>query len=331
MANLSLTKQKIIDYLVQNPQTPVVKLVGHFLISKQAIQKHLKELIEMNLIFKSGLPPKVFYSILPVNSQFNVSKIDSDLVKDYIIITPAGQKKTGTEAFEYWCSQRDYDPMQYIDIYKEILEKYSKYYNNHGLINATSKFQDTFKQECQIDKCFYGSFSSIEIFGKTGIYTQMLYAKQSGNKVNMLEFFPQIANQITNLIKHYNIQAVGFVAPTVSRKIQLLKELEKYLKLTLPKVKITKIKNQFLVPQKTLSKSSERKQNADETFVVEYVPQVKNILLIDDFVGSGSSFNSIAKKIKFKHNCTIICFAISGTPNGVINNQNNKFEVINEA
>jgi hypoxanthine phosphoribosyltransferase len=110
--------------------------------------------------------------------------------------------------------------------------------------------------------------------------------------------------------------------------------LEKYLKINLPKITIKKVSSEFLIPQKSLSKQSARIQNANNTFVVENASPCSNILLIDDFVGSGSTLNYIAKKIKSKilnKQVKITCFAISGTPNGIINNENEKFEVVNEA
>lgn len=332
---MSPTKINILKFLNDNPQTSVVKLVDHFSISKQAMHKHLRELIELKQIEKKGLPPRVYYSAIlqhQLNNTFDNFNLDSDFeLNNFIIITPSGEKYTGIKAFKSWCKERGFSIDKYYQIYQEIHQKYQQYYDLNGLINATEKVKNTFGTDCFIDQCYYNSFSAIEIFERTGIYSQMLYAKQSGNKKNMLELFPEFAQKVYFLIKTNNIQAIGFIPPTVPRKIQLMKEIEKYLNLSLPKVTIQKITNQYIVPQKTLSKPSERKQNANSTFAVEYVPEVKNILLIDDFVGSGSSFNFVAKKIKSKQNCNITCLAISGTPNGIINNQNNKFEVINEA
>lgn len=329
---MSPTKQSIIKYLIQNPQTSVVKLLVQFTISKQAMHKHLKELIELGEIEKQGLPPKVYYSIRKNINSSNLPQLNDDNLSNFITINAIGIKKTGVHAFVEWCNERNYDVNSYYNMYLETISKYDKYYNEIGVIDATHKIQNTFENECYVDTCMYYSFSAIEIFGKTGIYAQMLYAKQSGNKQNMIEIFPEFAQKVHHIIKKYKIEAIGFVPPTVPRKIQLIKELQKYLKLLLPRIEIQKISNEYLVPQKTLSKPSDRKLNAENTFVVESVPTVNNILLLDDFVGSGSSFNYIAKKIKLRNRtCKVICFAISGTPNGIINNENKKFEVINEA
>lgn len=324
-------KINIVTYLGANPQTSVVKLIDQFGISKQALHKHLKELIEEGEIQKQGLPPKVFYSKKIKIDVATYDFLDQTKLTEFVTISASGEKLNGQIAFAKWCNDRGFDITKYYQIYVETKNRYKTYYDSNGLINATSKIQNTFGADCYVDNCFYSSFSAIEIFGRTGIYAQMLYAKQSGNKKNMQILLPDFAQKVQLLIMSKNIQAIGFVPPTVPRKVQLMKEIEKYLSLSLPKIIIQKISNEYIVPQKTLSKPNERRQNAQNTFAVEYVPNVKNILLIDDFVGSGSSFNFIAQKIKTKHNCNITCLAISGTPNGIVNNQNNKFEIINEA
>ena len=334
---LSPIKQKLLDYLKNNPQSSVIKMTRGFEISKQAMHKHLSELISFNLIFKQGLPPKVFYSAVDsISSTKNVAEyvlgLSAGLVNltNFTVISSSGVKSSGVSAFLNWCLERKFDYIKYLEIYQVTLKKYEIYYSD-GLIDATNKVRGLFKEECYIDSCYYASFSAIEIFGKTGIYAQMLYAKQSGNRANMVEIFPEIKQKILKLILDKNIQAVGFIPPTVTRKVQLMTELENYLAISLPKVKITKIKYEYTVPQKTLTQPKDRIENAKNTFVVESVPSVDRILLIDDFVGSGSSFNYVAQKIKLKHGSNVICFAIAGTPNGVINQNVKQFEVINEA
>jgi len=54
------------------------------------------------------------------------------------------------------------------------------------------------------------------------------------------------------------------------------------------------------VPQKSLGKIEERINNAEHTFAVNETVKYKHLLLIDDAVGSGSTMNQIAGKIKQK-------------------------------
>ena len=81
---MSPTKQLIVTFLEQNPQTSVVKLLDEFSISKQAMHRHLKELIEQGEIHKQGLPPRVYYSIKPKSSIKHNHTFDSSLLSDFV-------------------------------------------------------------------------------------------------------------------------------------------------------------------------------------------------------------------------------------------------------
>jgi DNA-binding Lrp family transcriptional regulator len=326
----TIPKQKIVKYLQTNERTTVVELINEFKLSRQAIQKHLKELLEAEYIKKEGTPPKVYYSIKNLTPKKLEQNDKHDYLNDFYYIDSVGIAHKGNEGFEYWCQERKFDFETYSIKYKSIIEAYSKYKKN-GLIDATIKMHDTFQDDLHVDKAFYSDFSEIEIFGKTKLYSQLFYSKQSGKKSNMIKMFELIKDQIMFLFDKYNIDQVGFVPPTVKREVQLMTEFKNYLNIQLPNISISKIKNEYTVPQKLLSKPAERIQNAKNSFHVNQGQILNNILLIDDFVGSGSSLNYVAKKIKAKNpKAIIIAYAISGTSNGIINNSK-KFEVINEA
>jgi predicted amidophosphoribosyltransferase len=83
------------------------------------------------------------------------------------------------------------------------------------------------------------------------------------------------------------------------------------------------VSNAIAVPQKALSKLYERVANARNTFVVLEKKKYKNILILDDAIGSGATINEIAKKIKDKKVAKhTIGLAITGSYKG--------FEVISE-
>ena len=77
-----------------------------------------------------------------------------------------------------------------------------------------------------------------------------------------------------------------------------MKFIEDKLNSHLPKLKIIKITGLIPVPQKSLSKLQERINNANHSFSVQSEVSFKNLLLIDDAVGSGTTMNEIASKIK---------------------------------
>ena len=152
----------------------------------------------------------------------------------------------------------------------------------------------------------------------------LLYAKQSQNKNLIKELILDIEPRVQQLIKKYDIDAIGFIPPTVKREIQFMKELENNLLLHVPKIKIVKVKTEVTVPQKTLSKLDDRIENASRTIIVDGDLKYKNVLLIDDAVGSGATLNETAAQIKNKGICSgnIIGLAITGSVKG--------FDVISE-
>jgi predicted amidophosphoribosyltransferase len=110
----------------------------------------------------------------------------------------------------------------------------------------------------------------------------------------------EIKEKINTLISVYKIDAIAYVPPTIRRETQLMKVLANGLKINLPSIEIQKIGGIIPVPQKSLNKIEERISNAENTFVVKGNVSYKNVLLIDDAVGSGSTLNQIAGKIKNK-------------------------------
>jgi hypothetical protein len=323
-------KHKIFDYISNNIQVQTIVLINHFGMSRQAMQVHLKQLVTANMITKVGVPPNVYYSVSP-RAIDSPAKLGTSILDEFQVITPVGNLIEGADAMVYWTDKRDFNYNDYIIRYGIIKSKYNNYKDSYNLIDATEKMKNTFRNSTYIDKAYIGEFSSIEIFGKTPIYAKLLYAKLGSNKKLMIDLFEGPKKQILEIIKIYKIDMLGFVTPTVDRKVQLMDELRKYLNINLPIIKIVKIKNQYAVPQKTLKLPTERIENAINTFIVPQQVILQNILLIDDFVGSGSSLNYISEKIKkIQPNCQIITYAIAGTPNGIVN-VSKEFEVVNEA
>jgi len=102
-----------------------------------------------------------------------------------------------------------------------------------------------------------------------------------------------------------------------------MQELERNLNLSLPSLKIVKVKTPIIVPQKTLNKLADRIENARDTIMVNDARQYKTLLLLDDALGSGATLNETAKKIKKQKLAeNIIGLAITGSFSG--------FEVISE-
>ena len=174
----------------------------------------------------------------------------------------------------------------------ETRKKYLSYFNSNHLIDGTEKLRNTKGiGEIGVKQLFYLDFYAIERFGKTKLGTLMHYAKQGQNKNLMKEIVSEIRNRISFIIVNLGIEAILYVPPMISRKVQIMDYLEKNLKLDIPKMEVKKISNQIIVPQKALSKLFERVTNAKNTFIVPYQKAYKKVLILDDAVGSGATMN----------------------------------------
>lgn len=320
------TSDKIIQYIKERGRVSPKQLSDHLEITPRAVFKQLRQLLAEGKISKIGRPPKVFYG--PVEKmtgkkKYQIPNTTKNLIeKRFIEITPAGEIEKGWDAFVNWCAKRELDVLKSAKDYANIIEKYDAI-RKDGLLDGMRKMKNTFPK-VYLDHLFYLDFYSIERFGKTKLGKTLLYAKQSQNKTMIKELAGEIKPNIKKLIKKYNIDMIGFIPPTVKREVQFMRELENNLDLKIGKIDITKIKTPIIVPQKTLNKLEDRIENARITFIVGEKTFCKNILLIDDAVGSGATLNEIAGQIKEKRIARgrVIGLAITGSIKG--------FDVISE-
>lgn len=321
------TKERIIKYIEKRESVSAKEIIDYVEISKQAIFLHLKRLIEEGLISKVGTPPNVFY--IPSQKKDIKDNIvfSDDLEKtindNFLFITSIGEVKEGTDGFIHWCDRNNLKPIKTATEYKNTLEKHNKHRLSSGLIDGTGKIKTSFK-EVYLDKVFYVDFYAIERFGKTKLGQLLLYSKQSQDKKMIRDLSLAIKDKVDALINEYDIDAICFIPPTVKREVQLMKELEKHLKLSIKRVNIVKIKSDIVIPQKTLNKIEDRVENAENTFYINDNGGYRNILIIDDAIGSGATLNVVAQKIKKAriNKGKIIGLAIAGSYKG--------FDVISE-
>ncbi len=320
------TYHDIYEYINKNGQASIVELFNHFKISRQAIFRHINRLQKEDLIYKIGKSPRVFYLPKKQSKIANTGIISEDkkeiINENYLIITPDGRRLEGVEGFEYWCDKHNLPIEKTANEYVDTLKKYNKY-KNEGLINATSKIKDSF-EEIGLDALYYKDFYSIERFGKTKLGLILLYAKQSQDRNLIKEIENIIRPSIVDIINNNDIDAIGFIPPTVKREVQLMRELERSLSISLPIINLVKIKGDIAIPQKTLNKIEDRIENARKSIILDDKKVYNNILLIDDAVGSGATLNETAIQIKNRQLCKgkIIGLAITGSFKG--------FDVISE-
>lgn len=317
------TSQKILDYIAKNGQASGKELVDYLGdITPRAVRKQLKGLLESGELRKVGRPPKVFYLLAAhpvartINAQASIIDERTRQVIDerYLFITPDGNMKSGWDGFVAWCDKTRRDPTKTAREYIATLGKYDAFVKG-GLIDGMEKMKSTFHRGVFLDRLFYLDFYSIERFGKTRIGQILLHAKNSQDRKLMKVLIDEIRPKVVALVEKYSIDGILFIPPTVKRETQFMKELEKYLKLPVRTLSVAKVKTPIAVAQKTLSKLEDRVENARKTIVVEDTGTYKNILLIDDAVGSGSTLNETAAQIRRKGLCRgkVIGLAIAGS------------------
>jgi predicted amidophosphoribosyltransferase len=323
------TKEKILRYVKNNKKARVEDLRINLGLSRQLIHRYLKFFTMSGWLIRTGTPPLVFYELKkeekPIISPF-VPPSQRQFIDDrFYWISPAGKIMPGFNGFKAWAIsikqiyQLSFLAKEYISVRKTADKHYEQ-----GLINASFKIKKTFTQ-VYIDKTLYLDFYSLPKYGKTRLGQLVLYAKQAQQTSLISKIAQEVKPKVSQLIAKYHIRAVAFIPPTIPRQIQFLKELRKLLALKIPEIKLVKAySGEVLVAQKTLNKLEQRIENAHKTiFIKESPTNYENVLLIDDAVGSGSSLNETAKKLKEENGVKkVIGFAIVGSYKG--------FDVIQE-
>lgn len=296
-------KETIIRLLKESGGMSIHALALSTGLSRQIIHRHMKTLLEQGLVVKRGTPPKVryLYAKEEKGGRMDISREDTQYLEEHwLTITPSGVRREGVDGFAYWCKERKLDPHRQLHVYKEVLEKYRKYMDG-GILDATSKFRDTFA-DVILDGVYYLDFYSIEIFGKTKLGQLLLHGKLSQDRGLIRELAELTKPGIEGLIKKLGITEYAMIPHSLKRVHPLLPIMKSYWNVGLPELGLEKVTDQIPVAQKTLTKMSDRVENARDTIFLpegNLVP-TSSLLLIDDAVGSGATFQETARKIKHR-------------------------------
>lgn len=317
-------KEKVIKLFNERKELTVTEIINELFASKQMVHLVLNSLLAEEIVEKIGRTPKTIYRKIEKRKEIEIvtSHISENqkqfLADNFLLITEVGKMLDGAEGFRNWCDKRNLPFEKTIDEFIATKNKYNAYLDKNELISGLEKLNNTKGyDEIFLDELLYLDFYAIERFGKTKLGTILHYAKQGQNKMLMKMLIDEIKPKINIIINEYQIDAVAYVPPTIKRETQLMKVLANGLRIALPQVEIQKISGIIPVPQKSLNKLDERIANAENTFAVKGLVNYKNLLLIDDAVGSGSTLNQIAGKIKAKNIAQkIIGLAIVGSFKG---------------
>ncbi len=300
-------KNQILEYIQARGQTRVDDLWREFKISKVLIHRHLKTLLFEGRVARVGKPPLVFYiymngALADAPRELEIPKKIKDVIEsDYLYVTPLGEILPGAKGFLRWTGDIN-EEKRVVELaveYVQIRTQANVFINRFGYINATERLKSIFS-DTNIDRLYYLDFYSLPKFGKTKLGQLVLYAKQA-QKIALIEkIVPQFRHVVVDIIKRYKVDAVGFIPPTIPRKYQFQKEMEKIMNIKLHKIELVKAYvGDIPIAQKSLSKLEDRITNArGSIFLKDETKKYHNILLIDDAVGSGATLNETAKKIK---------------------------------
>ena len=72
------TAQKIVNFVRKNKSVRPNDLVSYLEISKQAVFRQLKKLLEQEILSKTGTPPNVFYTIKTFSNFKNITISDKN-------------------------------------------------------------------------------------------------------------------------------------------------------------------------------------------------------------------------------------------------------------
>lgn len=299
-------RDNIIRLFDQSKELSVKEIADKLQASKQMVHLVMKQLVLEKKVEKLGRTPKTIYRFITQQSRqpeiINVSEDNRNFLKhNFLIVTESGDLLEGIEAFDYWCKQRKLPTEKTLIEFIETKRKYNSYYDKQGSINGMKKLEGTKGYDIiWLDDLHYLDFYAIERFGKTRLGTLLHYAKQGQNKFLMRLMMDEIESRIEQFIRSHKADAIAFVPPTIRREMQLMKFIQTHLNIALPVIEIKKIGGIIPVPQKSLSKLDERIRNAENTFAVTDQRSFDHVILIDDAVGSGSTLNQIAGKMKNK-------------------------------
>jgi len=293
--------------------TEVAKMLN---VSIKTVYKHLKRLLEDDLITKAGETPVVFYALKMENKiqEMEPDKDNKLIEEDYIYVSPSGEMLRGLEGFQKWCEKNKFSVEKEKSLFIENIKAIQKY-KREGLISAKKSILAGSKN-IKLNDIFFSDFYNFGHFGKTKLGQLVYLGKSSQNKTLIREIVKIVRPSILQIIEKYKIKLICFIPPTIDRKIQFLDVFRRYLQIDLEEVKAIKVPSQTKVPQKTLRKLEDRIINAEKTIAINPNQEINsNILIIDDATGSGATLNETANKMRkiAKGKIKIIGYSVVGS------------------
>ncbi len=329
--------QQVLDCFRVNSSLSPSEIAEMLWKSRAIVHRYLLSLVEAWRLRKIGTTPHVHYSLATENNSgmiispviphsWALSYHDRMILdQNFLKFSPLGEKYTWYAGLQKWCSERWLDIDNKAEQYMKIAKYIDSLRDNCSLIDATHIFEENFEKKI-FSHVYYADQYTWMDFGRGKLAEMTFYAKLTQNKKLLDESISAILPKLECLIAREKIDAIAITPWSIERKNQLLHILAKKLKpLGIPQIKLVKYyRDGITIPQKSLKSRTERVQNARETIHIDDNTEwLHNILLIDDFVGSGATLYETAQKLSARGIENIVGFAWVG-------NTNLKYEVINE-
>ncbi len=244
-----------------------------------------------------------------------------NLFRNYVFINNSGFVSLSFLGFYNWCFKTKQDfvktALEYIEINKPYNEMRAK-----GLINASNKGRGVFGEDFQLDEMYFCEFYKIPRFGKTRVGQLLLHSKQTQNEKYINYICEEFKDRLISFLNGYD--SVCFVPPSTPRQIQFMDILNQAIGGDKPRIVAEKKFIDIAIQQKTLKHRLDRIENARETIFINSDKTYNSCLIIDDAIGSGSTLNEIARKLRDQK---IVTGKIVGV--GIVGNLDG-FDVLNE-
>lgn len=272
-------------------------------LSRQQVQHHLKKLLALEVIEKIGKTPHVYYQVVEgqsIQTDVSLGRHEKTINQNFMYVSSSGKSFEGKDGFVRWCKERKLDIQKTAKRYSFLLSTVSKK-KRKGRYSIKTKFKETFEDDLQINYVYFFEPYAIEVFGKTKLAQKVLRAKENETFDSVIEAVHEIKDRVNEFIKNGDYDAICVVPHTITREYQFLDYVKKSIDTNKTFIKITRIFPDQKKSQKSLKKLSERVTNAHDTIFINDLRKFKNILIIDDAIGSGATINETARKIRIKN------------------------------
>lgn len=330
--------KQVTDIFIWDEKIWATEISNRLWKSRTIIHKYLKELVNRWELKKIWTWPKVVYqkTSLDIENKDDLIKLYQDLIisfQDRKVLDEAFLKFSADweimkwfEGFKDWCNERNINTKEKINLFLNTYNHILSLQDSCWLINAKNAFWKDF-EEVYLDDIFYSDQYNRMEFWRWKLAELTFYWKSTQNKQLINESIDEIILKLECKIKTEKYDAIAITPWSIDRKNQLLNILKNKLKIfNLPFINLIKYYSSWItIPQKSLKTREQRIKNARNTIFVydKNIWNYKKVFLIDDFVGSWSTLNETAKKLKDEWIITVDWFAF-------VWNLNLKYDIINE-